>query len=900
MWRTRPPRPAVALAAVLAAALVLLALPVAGARAALSNGDGWLASRQTLVAGGSPFGDTPEIVSISCPDTSLCVALDSAGGVVSTGDPTVATPIWTGRVEIDGLAEARTGDLTSSLSCPAASLCVAVDAGGNAMVSTDPAASSPTWSAPEPIDPGQSLSGVSCASAGLCVAVGDGGQVLVSTDPAAGAGSWTGPYLEDGDTQLNAVSCAISPPASTGAASLPYCVAVDSAGNAIVSTDPAPTPAQPTPQWATVSADSGVDLTAVSCVGGARCVAVGENGGGAVTDTPTQVESWGTYAGWDTKGALDAVYCVPGNLGVAGDASGALIVANDSPDTVWSSPASVTSTPILTIACAGAAVCLAGGGAARGGGQVESTVNPSAATPSWGSPSAIDAFTAIVGVSCPSASWCLEADAAGAVASTSDPGDPTPLWSSRTLADSSAGFTALTCPSILLCVATDLEGDALISVDPSAGGGWAPTSTGDSNGLTSISCAGTTLCVALDGAGADVVTDDPTANVPSWSKPATIDKGIALDSISCPSSTLCVAVDAEGGVLWSTDPTAGAPVWSGPQTLDKSFGLESVSCPSSTLCVATDSGGRVLTSNDPAGGIWSGPDPVDPRAALPAVSCASSAMCVAVSSSGTLLSTADPWAVSPQWTASQVAPSSDVLASVACQPELCAAGDQSGDVLTAVPGYTLSISIGGSGSGTVTSAGLSCARTCTHVYRPGAFVALRAASARGSRFAGWSGSGCDGNGPCLLQMGADQSLSAMFASAPLASCGLSVVSQRVTLPAVNKKRARVSPSSHISLHATCDRAAALMLTGTLVEPLSGRLKRGAAPARSFGLGPVRASARAGQRVTLIVQLPGAALAALAGRASESATFLLSASDPGGTTHVAARAARLTAARQGAR
>ena len=107
----------------------------------------------------------------------------------------------------------------------------------------------------------------------------------------------------------------------------------------------------------------------------------------------------------------------------------------------------------------------------------------------------------------------------------------------------------MTCPSILLCVATDLEGDALISVDPSAGGGWAPTSTGDSNGLTSISCAGTTLCVALDGAGADVVTDDPTANVPSWSKPATIDKGIALDSISCPSSTLCVAVDAEGGAV---------------------------------------------------------------------------------------------------------------------------------------------------------------------------------------------------------------------------------------------------------------------------------------------------------------------------------------------------------------
>ncbi len=53
----------------------------------------------------------------------------------------------------------------------------------------------------------------------------------------------------------------------------------------------------------------------------------------------------------------------------------------------------------------------------------------------------------------------------------------------------------------------------------------------------------------------------------------------------------------------------------------------------------------------------------------------------------------------------------------------------------------LSVWLGGSGSGTVTSspAGMSCPSTCTYGYAAGSVVTLTAAAASGSTFAGWLG-----------------------------------------------------------------------------------------------------------------------------------------------------------------
>lgn len=79
------------------------------------------------------------------------------------------------------------------------------------------------------------------------------------------------------------------------------------------------------------------------------------------------------------------------------------------------------------------------------------------------------------------------------------------------------------------------------------------------------------------------------------------------------------------------------------------------------------------------------------------------------------------------------------------------------------PMHTLNVDVAGSGSGTVaSSAGISCPGTCFAVFRPGSPVTLTAKSASGSAFTGWSGSGCWGQGPCVVTMGSDQAVAATF------------------------------------------------------------------------------------------------------------------------------------------
>ena len=78
--------------------------------------------------------------------------------------------------------------------------------------------------------------------------------------------------------------------------------------------------------------------------------------------------------------------------------------------------------------------------------------------------------------------------------------------------------------------------------------------------------------------------------------------------------------------------------------------------------------------------------------------------------------------------------------------------------------FTLSVNKTGSGSGTVTStpAGIDCGATCAASFSNGTSVTLTASVPAGSFFSGWSGSGCSGNGTCIVMMDASKSVSADF------------------------------------------------------------------------------------------------------------------------------------------
>jgi hypothetical protein len=158
-----------------------------------------------------------DLYGVSCPSISLCVAVDSAGNVVTSTDPTGAAGAWT----------------TTCRFCrnqchlvPHDLLVRCGDDEGNVVTSADPTGGAGAWTVIG-LEGTDWLTGVSCPSPSLCVAVDTTGHVVTSTDPAGGSADWTTTEVGLGNYP-NGVSC----PTVT------LCVAVDSYGNVLTSTDP--------------------------------------------------------------------------------------------------------------------------------------------------------------------------------------------------------------------------------------------------------------------------------------------------------------------------------------------------------------------------------------------------------------------------------------------------------------------------------------------------------------------------------------------------------------------------------------------------------------------------------------------------------------------------------------
>jgi hypothetical protein len=77
--------------------------------------------------------------------------------------------------------------------------------------------------------------------------------------------------------------------------------------------------------------------------------------------------------------------------------------------------------------------------------------------------------------------------------------------------------------------------------------------------------------------------------------------------------------------------------------------------------------------------------------------------------------------------------------------------------------FALTVSLAGTGSGTVTSspAGINCGVDCSEAFAAGTEVTLTASPASGSTFGGWSGA-CTGTGTCKVTMSQTRSATATF------------------------------------------------------------------------------------------------------------------------------------------
>jgi hypothetical protein len=221
---------------------------------------------------------------------------------------------------------------------------------------------------------------------------------------------------------------------------------------------------------------------------------------------------------------------------------------------------------------------------------------------------------------------------------------------------------------------------------------------------------------------------------------------------------------------------------------------------------------------------------------------------------------------------------------------------------------TLTVSVAGTGSGTVTGSGISCPGTCSQTVPDRSSVTLTATPAADSTFTGWSGA-CSGSATCELTMQGDQSVTATFAKKsapppppppppppkPRPKCKLAPKSATVVVAGARKlkHKGKHRPlSGTLSVTVTCDQAAAATVTGTLTELLGKKPRHGKQRTRTFKLGPARAALRAGRGATLKLQLPAAALGDLLHKARESVTLSLSATNSNGTSRASYRITKL--------
>jgi hypothetical protein len=198
------------------------------------------------------------IGAISCPSASLCVAVDAQGDVITSTNPTGGGKAWT-------LTTVDTQTGIDAISCPTTSLCVGVDNAGNVVVSTNPTGGASAWTMSN-IDK-EKFQDVSCPDANLCVASDNDGGVVVSTDPTGGVSAWKRVADVGGIDQLDGSSVADLGVVSCSSAG----ECVTASGNyVLVSYDP--TGGAST--WQTTDVNPNKSVNAVSCPSDDLCVAV--------------------------------------------------------------------------------------------------------------------------------------------------------------------------------------------------------------------------------------------------------------------------------------------------------------------------------------------------------------------------------------------------------------------------------------------------------------------------------------------------------------------------------------------------------------------------------------------------------------------------------------------------
>jgi len=157
------------------------------------------------------------LTGVACSSPTQCTAVDNDGAQV-TFQPLTGKQITATRIDASVGLDAPSGDSDNELddiSCPSATLCVAVDTRG-AAVAFNPRSKHAVK--PTMIDTGHELTSISCPNTHRCVAVDGSGRALAGAPKPS---TWSAMTV-DGASALDAIDC----PSAT------ECVAVDATGDA--------------------------------------------------------------------------------------------------------------------------------------------------------------------------------------------------------------------------------------------------------------------------------------------------------------------------------------------------------------------------------------------------------------------------------------------------------------------------------------------------------------------------------------------------------------------------------------------------------------------------------------------------------------------------------------------
>lgn len=225
------------------------------------------------------------LTGVSCPTIKFCVAVDDFGNVLTSTHPTKGTSGWSRPVRVDSVRTTDGGPAgLLSVSCPTTTLCVAVDgsaSGGGILSTTRPRGGAHAW---HTVRLGVPLEAVSCATAGLCVAAG--AEHIYSTNPAGGRSAWHATGSPSGGGMLSAIDC----PTTS------LCVGAGFNDDTTGLINATGTPRGAARTWRTLSlaptppTDSTGLFDAIGCARGKLCVALDSADNAYLSSTP--VRGW--------------------------------------------------------------------------------------------------------------------------------------------------------------------------------------------------------------------------------------------------------------------------------------------------------------------------------------------------------------------------------------------------------------------------------------------------------------------------------------------------------------------------------------------------------------------------------------------------------------------------------